>query len=310
MTNGSRSPSRRFRLLLGALLPIIGVSVACEVPSPPDVNYVRSGVNTRRSTSGAVTTVRDSNQPLPQVTAKMARVKLNWKDRQQTFDLHLTNAGSKQEIVNAIVYAKNDTTDPPRRAISPPTAFDWFNLANRKDGQLAPEDIELSWKMTGFQSGRGGRLRKTWDVKVEPEATAVVECAHDLDELSPHPKWKGKKLATAPYIEYQVWLFTSDGQCYFQEKFNGQGEPLNPRPVPKKTEEPEPKKSAPPETKPRTAPTPAAEAQAATELKLAEYYLDRNRVQDGKDKLKTIVEKFADTKAAGRAQDLLKHLEK
>lgn len=310
MTRASIHPARRLRWLGALLLPLVGVSLACDgPPGSSDVTYVKSGANTRRSTPGATTTPRDPTQPLPLVTAKMSRVKLNWKDRQQTFDLHLTNAGSKQEIVNAIVYAKNDTTEPPRRGISPPTAFDWFNLARRTDGQLVPEDVELAWKMSGFQSGRGGRLRKTWDVKVEPEATAVVECAHDLDELSPHPKWKGKKLATVGYLEYQVWLFTTDGYCYFQEKFNAQGEPLNPRPEPKKAEEPKKTEPTPP-TQARIPPTPAVEAQAASDLKLAEYYLDRNRLQDGKDKLKAIVNQYPDTKAASRARDLLKHQEK
>jgi len=308
--------ARRFfpwaRLLFG--LPLLTLALACEIPAPTTERTVLSSPRQGGKQGGAK---EQPTGPPPPITAKLAKVKLNWKDRQQTFELHLTSTGSKLEIVNAVVYARNDATEPPRRGISPPTAFDWFNLAESVDGLLTAADVEQAWKKSGFQSGRGGTLRRTWDVKVPPETTEVVECAHDLNELSPHPKWKDRKLAAVPYTDYDVWLFTKDGRCYFQEQWRATGNPpqlsrVEPKPeaaqLPAGKPAPEGSSTVAAKTKEPRPHSPAAEAQAASELKLAQYYLKQQRDREAEDKLRLIVEKYPDTEAAKTATALLMKL--
>jgi hypothetical protein len=243
--------------------------------------------------------------------------------------LSLTNTGEKTETVHAIVYAKNDSTIPPRRAISPPTVSkEWFGLANSKDGSLKAADIERVWKASGFIGARGSRLRKTWDVKLDPEETKPIEGAHELDDTSPHPQWKGKKLAQVGYTEYQLWLFTNDGSCFLEETYsispNGTVKKTDSKPEAKKPPEPKAdpvvKDTKPEEPKkpidlPMQETTPksklndqVAETHAANELRLAMYYLERNRRQDAKDKLNLILKKYPDTEAARKAQKMLKDL--
>ncbi|OAI45333.1 hypothetical protein AYO44_02710 [Planctomycetaceae bacterium SCGC AG-212-F19] len=243
----------------------------------------------------------------PQVTASIARVKLNWKDRQQTFDLVLSNTGDKTAIVHAIVYGANDTVNPPRRGVSPATASAWFTLANSKDGQLTSVDIERAWKAEAFASARGGRLRKSWDVKIEPGITEVVEASHDLDDKSPHPQYKGKVLPNVGYTEYRVWLFTAEGQCFFEQTVPAFGPPPPPRETKKLPDTKVADTKPAPETK-STRPLSPLEAEADKELKLAISYLERNRIQDAKDKLIAILKKYPDTESAKSARKLLKDL--
>jgi hypothetical protein len=271
--------------------------------------------------SGSATAKNGAPLPPPSITASIGKVKLNWKDRQQTFTLSLTNHGEQTETVHAIVYAKNDDLTPPRRGVSPPTAFNWFKLANSTDGDLKSIDVARAWKAEAFASARGGRLRKSWDVKIDPEDTAVIDAAHDLDETSPHAQWKGRKLAAVGYSEYQIWLFTDVGDCFLEETVLARPPSYTPepqkRPEPKvevkKSPEPEPKPVEPkveaPAPEPKPKPVDAkTEMHAANELRLAAYYLEVNRRQDAKDKLNLILKKFPDTKAAEKAREMLKNL--
>ncbi len=326
----SRVPLSGCRRQLPACLTlmVLGLSLGCDTPTAVQEAKQREPRNS--SSKGTIIKSTRTDGP-PQVTATISRVKLNWKDRQQTFDLTLTNESDKPEIIHAIVYAKNDTVTPPRRGISPPTATDWFVLANSKDGKLTVADVERAWKSDAFQSARGGRLRKSWDVKLGPNSTEVVEAAHDLDEKSPHPQWKGKAMPNVGYSEYQLWLFTPEGQCFFEETWPANGPP--PVRETKKTPDTRPAdtkvadtkvadtKAAdtkvadtkPADTKPAVQETkPAAnsalESQAEKELKLASYYLERNRVQDARDKLFQILKKYPDTEAAKAARKMLKDL--
>src|SRR5208337_1654709 len=93
----------------------------------------------------------------PVVTASISAVRTQWKDGQQTFTLSLTNNGEKAETVHAIVYARNEEISPPRRAISPPTAYNWFKLIDSRNGLLTPNDIERNWRADAFFNGRSGR---------------------------------------------------------------------------------------------------------------------------------------------------------
>jgi hypothetical protein len=249
----------------------------------------------------------------PQVKAAISQVKINWKDKQQTFLLRLTNSGAKTEVVHAIVYARNDETNPPRRGISPPTAYDWFKLANSQDGRLTSQNIAQTWRAAEFATARGNRLRKSWDVKIEPETTENVEAAHDLDDTSPHPAFKGKKFASVGYAEYQIWLFTPEGYCFSEETWPAFGPP----PEPKKTPEPKTEPKPMPEPKvvvddkskdPKPPVDPRIEKLAANELRLALYYLEQNRKQDARDKLAFILKRFPETKAATEARDYLQRI--
>jgi hypothetical protein len=306
--NSVQPTTGRFSLPIWALsLPLLGLAVACDTPTATVDSTGAKGKTTKQGT------IAKENTPFvpPAVTATISRVRLNWKDGLQSFDLNLTNASDKMEIVHALVYARNDNLVIPRRGISPPTAFGWFEAANIKDGRLSAEEVERIWKQTGFSSARGGKLRTTWDEKVNPESTKTIECFHDLEEKSKHPQWLDKKLERTGYTDYDLWLFTPEGRCYFQEKWKVTL--TNPPTVAKVEAPPEPKKApepAPVDTKPKeTRPAnPQAEAQAASELKLALYYLERNRIQDAKDKLQSIIQKYPGTKAAAEAEERLKKL--
>lgn len=291
-----------------AVLPVMVLALACDQPTP-----VREApVNGSGPASKAAVQPVKPRTP-PNVTVRIAKVKENWKDRQQTYQLVLANHGDEPVLVHALVYATNESVTPPRRAISPPTAFDWFALANSQDGKLTVADIERAWKLSGFGSARGQSLKKTWDVKLEPEATAVVDCAHDLEEVAKHPQWKGKRLPQAGYTQYHVWLFTADGHCFFEgavpafgdspEIKNSRGAAPEAKAAP---EEPKPEAKAA-ETRPVD---PKVEAEAAKALRLANYYLDRERLPDAKAQLKLILQKYRDTEAARTAQKLLKDLER
>jgi hypothetical protein len=287
---------------------------ACEQPAP-----VKEGKT--KDTNGTVQPTFKVNPAAnpPSITANISNVKFDWKNRQQLFNLSLTNTGEKTETVHAIVYATNEETKPPRRAVSPPTAFAWFELAKSKDGKLKPANIEQSWRIEAFLGARGKRLPKSWEVKIDPDDTKVELADHDLEEVSKHPQWKGKKLGQVGYTEYQLWLFTTDGVCFQEEIYTVSPKGVivkkespkpkvepKPEPVVKETP-PEPKKIEPPpmETKPAD---PVAEKQAANELRLATYFLEQNRRQDAKDKLNLILKKYPDTDAAKKAQKMLKDI--
>ena len=309
MPGVARSIASRSLLPVWLLLPLPLLPLACEyTPTPIQMGKVKA--TTPASTAPTATTGEKPYTP-PPVTGRISQVKLNWKDRQQFFTITLTNSGDKEEIVHAVVYGTNNTTNPPRRGISPPTAKDWFGLVNSREGVITAADIEKNWKAAGFLSGRGGRLRRTWDEKVGPNTSIDVLAAHDLDEKSPHPQWQGKALAAAPYTEYHLWLFAPEGQCFFQETVPAFGGPPVAKVEPKKPPEtkPEPKvvstkPVAPPEPEPKPV-NPKEEALAGTELRLASTYLQMNRRQDAKDKLNLILKKFPDTDAAKKAREML-----
>jgi hypothetical protein len=310
-SSGARHNARTL-LPVCIFLPLLVVLAACEQPSP-----VQEGKPKPTNSTGVANYKPPKPPEAPNVSATISRVKLNWRDRQQTFDLNLTNEGDKVELVHAIVYARNESVNPPRRAISPPTASDWFGLAETKEGQLTPTDIERCWKAAGFLTARGGRLRRTWDVKVEPGATLVEAAAHDLDDVSPHPAWKGKKLANVGYTEYQVWLFTAEGYCYFDatvpvDKTGPIGIPppdTKPQPTKKGVDPKKGPDKTVTDTRPKDAkPLSPTEVEAANELKLANAFLDMGKVTEAKNKLNLIVSKYPDTEAARTARRLLKNL--
>src|SRR5262245_17913494 len=189
---------------------------ACEQPTPIQEGKSKATNGNSQPTTPKIT----PSAPPPSVTATISNVKFNWKDRQQLFNLSLTNHGDKTETIHAIVYARNEETNPPRRAVSPPTAFAWFDLAKSRDGQLKPANIEQTWRVEAFLGARGKRLPKSWELKIDPEDTKVELADHDLEEVSKHAQWKGKKFPQRGYTEYQLWLFTTDGVCFQEETYS------------------------------------------------------------------------------------------
>jgi hypothetical protein len=153
----------------------------------------------------------------PAVTAEISNVAVNWKDRQQSFSLTLSNAGDREAVVRAIVYGKNDSIRPPRRAVSPPTAYPWFALAHCKDGALTAKDIERAWTINAFGNGRSGKLVSSWPVTILPRASHTITADHVLEDRSPHEAWADKPLARTGFNEYHIWLFTPDGECFWQK---------------------------------------------------------------------------------------------
>src|SRR4029079_13085561 len=80
------------------LLPLPLLALACEnTPTPVYVGKTKGSTGTAPPTGTA-----DKPYTPPQVTAKISQVKMNWKDRQQTFTITLTNNGDKQEIIHAV----------------------------------------------------------------------------------------------------------------------------------------------------------------------------------------------------------------
>jgi hypothetical protein len=250
---------RIFRVCL-ALLPIF--SLACGKSGPTAkvkvyVTYDRIGSRPRPVRTG----------PPPQVTAAISQPKINWADEQQLFTLTLTNAGDKPETVHAIVYASNEQTKPPRRAISPPTAYQWFELAGSKDGRLSAQAIEQGWQTKAFITARGGKMPYSWQATLKPGETKAIEASHNLDARSPHPATKGKKLAHVGFLEYRVWLFTPT------------------EPLPKTSRK--------------------AEGEAARALRLARYYLENNKPDQARAKLQLVLDRYPRSTAATEAKELL-----
>jgi hypothetical protein len=161
---------------------------------------------------------------LPRLTVQLDNVRIDWRDRQQLFTLTFTNQGDRDETAKAIVYAQNNSFSPPRRAVSPPTAYQWFELAKSKDGRLTRQDIEQHWGTLGaFISARGVKMPSAWTAILKPKETRTLDCSHDLPAVSPHPLWKDRPLPRVGYNEYHLWLFTLDGKCYLEQRIFLQG---------------------------------------------------------------------------------------
>lgn len=284
-----------FRLWL-ALLPLY--SLACNNGSQPNASNSSSEILRIDSLP------HGHRAAPPQVTAAISNVKIHWGDGQQLFTLTLTNIGDTAGTVHAIVYATNEEIQPPRRAISPATAYQWFELAGSKDGRLTAQDIQKNWKTNVFVTARGGKLPFSWQATLEPGDVKNIEAAHVLDERSPHPASKGKKLAHVGFREYQIWLFTAEGRCFDEQTLPA----LPPeQPVP----EPSPKKTTAPR-KEEKQPTPSTkqEEEAAKALRLARYYLDNKKLDLARAKLQLILRKYPETAAAAEAKKLLAKIPK
>src|SRR5262249_31596401 len=122
----ARNLSRRTVIVWALSLPLLGLVPACEQPTP-----IQEGMAQPTNSPASPATQRGVLTTPPSITANISDVKLNWKasERQQLFNFSLTNNGDKTETIHAIIYGRNEETKPPRRAISPPTAFEWFKLA-------------------------------------------------------------------------------------------------------------------------------------------------------------------------------------
>lgn len=209
-------PERKSPRIWLLALPLLGLSLSCEDAGP---KREKPATATKIVTAKTTGTVKAKPPPLPVVTAEVSRVAIDWKDGQQTFTLTLTNHGEREATVRAIVYAKNDSVKPPRRGISPATAYPWFQLAHSRDGDLSARDIERNWNIDAFGNGRSGKLVSSWPATLRPGASQAIDAAHVLEDKSPHPAWSGKPLARAGYKEYHIWLFTPDGECFWQKVF-------------------------------------------------------------------------------------------
>jgi hypothetical protein len=189
------------------------VALGCDNESTP-----RNG-GAASTSGGAVKPARPLvGAAAPSFKVSITDVETNWRDKQQTFVMTLTNTGDRVETVHALVYGRNEDVNPPRRAISPATATDWFKIAESEDGRLTALDIEKSWKTNAFYSARGNTLKHTWEATVPPGRTKTLPpMHHDLDDTSPFPATKGKRLAKAGFTEYQVWLFTAEGRWFLEK---------------------------------------------------------------------------------------------
>jgi hypothetical protein len=299
------------------LLPVIGLALACENGAAPKERGQSTDVD-------APIVSHPPAKPLlspPQVTARITPSKPNWKDGQQIFTLTLTNNGTKTETVHAIVYGTNEEMHPPRRAISPPTAYDWFKLVGSRDGKLTARDLERNWKNNPFVSARGGKMPASWVATLEAGQSKDIEASHSLDDVSPHPATKGKTLAKQGFVEYSIWLFTSDGQLFDEQTVSAKSGAVVERPstgkMPPETKKTPPDtkpaladtkkdtKSAPPETKPED---PEETAKQLFRQALAD--LEKNQPARAREKVLTILDKYPKTKAANAARQLLKDLDR
>lgn len=217
--------------------------------------------------------------PPPPVTAEISNIKTSWRDGQQTFSLKLRNQGDRPATVHAIVYACNEEIQPPRRNISPPTAYEWFALVGSRDGTLAPRDIEKNWRIQ-FQSARGGKRPKSWEVNLMANEVQDVEAAHDLNQACPHPAWKDQPLNPVGFTDYHIWLFTVEGDCFFQKDVLqvSPAQPLSP------------------------------EDEAGNALRLAYHFLDSQKKAQGREQLQLIVNQFPETTSARIARKLLRQM--
>jgi hypothetical protein len=235
--------------------------------------------------------------PPPDVTATITKVsKPDWYNTQQMFVLSVTNHGKKAETVHAIVFATNEDIKPPRRAISPPTAFEWFALAGSDDGRLTVKDIQRCWS-NSFVSARGVKKPKSLEVTVEPGATKKIDADHSLEERSQFPATSGKRLAKFGFTQYHVWLFTPDG-ALIEAKTQSATEvnkPLVKDPTPKPT---------PPTDK------DSPEELANKLLREARTALDAKKPAEARKKLQAILDTYPNTGAARTAKNLLRDISK
>jgi len=276
------------------LLPVVGLALACENGNAP-----KNGG--RPQSTSADAPINFQPKPLvspPQVTATISKSKPNWKDGQQIFLLTLTNNGTKAETIHAIVYATNEEIHPPRRAISPPTGYGWFNLVGSRDGKLTARDLERHWKNNPFVSARGGKMPASWVATIEPGQSKEIEASHALDDTSPHPASKGKRLAKEGFLEYSIWLYTSEGQLFSEETVSSKPAAVVTDKMPPETKKP------PPETKPED-----PETLAKQQFKLALADLEKNDAARAREKLRLILDKYAKTNTAKAARKLLKELD-
>lgn len=276
------------------VLPLVVLGLACE--NGGQQQAANSAPGTAPDGPPITTWVKNKDVPLPQVTASISRSLINWSDGQQTFTITFTNNGKRSETVHAVVFASNEEITPPRRAVSPPTAYAWFSLAGSKDGKLTSRDIERHWKNNVFVSARGGKLPSTWQATLEPGETKDIDASHVLDETSPHPASKGKRLAKTGFTQYALWLFTNDGQLFDEQTIPAKQPPVERPSTAKKT--------PPPETRPED-----PEELAAKQFKLALYYLEVNQPTKAKEKLQAILDKYPKTNSAKAARKLLKELQ-
>jgi hypothetical protein len=212
------------RWLVVLWLPLVGL--ACDTGG--DRNNGKSSAE-RAATATAPTTKGASSgktsnvpHPPPSFEVEVKNVKACWDeaDRQQRFTLILTNTGKHTENVFAIVYGCNEAVAPPRRALSPQTAQDWFKLAGSQDGRLTAKEIEEHWKEDAFISGRGGKLKPYHDARVKArDSVEIKDTAHALDKKETiHPATKDQALASVGFTLYKVWLFTEDGKCFLEKE--------------------------------------------------------------------------------------------
>lgn len=309
--------SRTERLNLRSALRVAFLSLAflalasCDNPGPRPVPQgskpeARVPSSKPQPTSARATT---PEKPMPteppQVTAEIRNVMMNWRDGQQTFSLILNNTGSKVETIRAVIYAKNDDIRPPRRALSPATAYPWFDLANSADGLLTARDLERNWNVNAFGNGRSGKLVSSWPAVLQPGSSQTLPAAHNLEETSPHRVWKDQKLARVGYKEYHIWLFTPDGRCFFDQTLKLEGKnvlPASPS-KPAATESPGGKDPAKPD--------PAkAETDAARKFKLARALADEGKLEKARERLQEIIQQYPTTKASEEARHLLEKIGK
>lgn len=280
-----RFAARPFPWLGMFAVPLVVLAVACDPGTPQ-----RTGKVSPVTSPAPLVSAPDGTRL--SFKASISRVETNWRDGQQTFVLTLTNTGEALVTVHAIIYGRNEDIQPPRRAISPPTASDWFALAESTDGQLGPQDIEKHWKDNGFIGARGSKMKVSWDVTVPPGATKTIDASHQLDEISPFPASKGKRLTRLGFTEYRIWLFSSDGRFFLEQvekavKGNVVDAPNRPD-TGKRTNDPA---------------TLAADA-----LSVAQYHLKTGKAAEARRELQEIIDKFPQTESARTARKLLKEL--
>jgi hypothetical protein len=276
-------------------LPLVALGLACENGAAPK-NGPANNDATMPSGGPITSWVNKKSGPPPEVTASISNARTSWKDGQQVFTLTLTNNGTKAETVHAIVYGTNEEIHPPRRAISPPTGYGWFSLVGSKDGKLTGKALESNWKNNPFVTARGGKMPASWVVTIEPTQSKDIEASHTLDDTSPHPAAKGKRLAKEGFTEYTIWLFTTDGQL-FEDK-------TVPAKPPAKVERPTTAKKTPPDTKPED-----PEDLAAKQFKLALADLEAMKKDKAREKLQLIIDQYPKTNTAKAAKKLLKELQ-
>ncbi len=283
-----RVSARPFLWLFLCGVPLVVTAAACD--SGPLPNGKGKAGPVAGTAPGTAAT--PDGAPLS-FQASISQVETNWRDGQQTFVLTLTNTGEALATVHAIVYGCNESIQPPRRAISPPTAFDWFALAESIDGRLTPQDIEKHWKDNAFIDARGAKLKSSEKETVPPGASRAIKAAHVLDDASKFAATKGKPLQRRGITEYRVWLFSGEGKFFLEHKEKDVKATVVDAPL----------------TRPDTHRPPAdPEKLAADALGTAQYHLKTGQTDKARRELQDILEKYPQTAAATTARKLLKEM--